>query len=160
MKKLITALAMTVLLTACGNEEVATTEKPTTEPLEVKLAATEKPMTSKEAVSLEVIEKEMTNVDIQKFMSIRVKIQNESNKELTGVKGTIVFFNKFKDEIAVFDFADDKLDLPVNGWSDGWFDFPYNPYINGDVNFMETDLEDMTYEFRPHTILFADGSTI
>ena len=29
MKKLIIALAMTVLLTACGNEEVATTEQPT-----------------------------------------------------------------------------------------------------------------------------------
>lgn len=158
MKKLITALAMTVLLSACGSEEVATTEQTTSEPVEVEVAA--KPMTSKEAVSLEVIEKEMTNMDIQEFMSIRIKIQNESDKELTGVKGTIVFFNKFKDEIAVFDFTDDKLDLPVNGWSDGWLDFPYNPYMSGDVNFMETDLEDMTYEFRPHTILFADGSKL
>lgn len=160
MKKLITALAMTMLLTACGNEEVATTEQSTTEPVEAKAAAIEKPMTSKEALSLEVLEKEMTNDDIQKFMSIRVKMQNESGKELTGVKGTIVFFNKFKDEIAVFNVTDDKLDLPVNGWSDGWLDFPYNPYMSGDVNFMETDLEDMTYEFRPHTILFADGSTL
>lgn len=159
MKKLITALAMTALLTACGSDYAQTTEQPTTEPVEVGVA-TEKPMTSKEAVSLEVVEKEMTNMDIQKFMSIKVKIQNESDKELTGVKGTIVFFNKFKDEIAVFDFTDDKLDLPVNGWSDGWLDFPYNPYMSGDVNFMETDLEDMTYEFRPHTILFADGSTL
>jgi uncharacterized lipoprotein YehR (DUF1307 family) len=160
MKKLITALAMTVLLTACGNEEVATTEQPTTEPVEVKSAATEKPMKSKEAVKVEILEKEMTNSDIQELISLKFRLENDSGKELAGVKGTLVFFDKFNDEVIKFDFSEDALDMPVKGWSEFWLDFPYNQYISNDVKFMAADLEDMTYEFRYHTILFADGTTL
>ena len=161
--RIITALAMTVFLTACSSQEAEKVEVAKTAdvaPVEVKAAAIEKPMTSKEAIKFEILEKEMTNSDMQELIGVKFRIDNNSGRELTGVKGTIVFFDKFNDEIIQLNFSDDTLDMPVKGWTEAWLDFPYNPYISGDVKFMETDLEDMTYEFRSHTILFADGSTL
>lgn len=156
MNKLIAVLAMTVLLSACGNEEVATTEQTTNEPVEVKADVTPKA----EPIILTVGQQTLTDTEFQDSITIELSVENTTDKELTGIKGRIVYFDKFGDQIISLGISDDQIDLPAGQTFTATYDWDYNEFINEHNRFINGDLNDMTYKFRADTILFADGTTL
>lgn len=161
MNKLIAAVAMTVLLTACGTGEVNTTEQATTAPVEVEAEKVE-PMVfaKKEPVLVEVLDKKLIAGDFESFMRLNLAINNNSDKEVAGIKGAFVYFDKFGDQIIRLDFSNDALNIPAGGFADGTVEWDYNQFMDSHIQFMQTDLNDMKYEFQADTILFADGTTL
>lgn len=156
MKKLITALAMTVLLTACGSDYAQTTQQATTAPIEVKADVTPKG----EPILLTVGQQSLTDTDFQDFMSLELSVKNTADKELTGIKGRIIYLDKFGDQIISLDISDDQIDLPAGQTFTATYDWEYNEFINEHNRFINGDLNDMTYKFQADTILFADGTTL
>lgn len=156
MKTIIIALSLALLLTACGSDDAQTTQQATTAPVEVKAAVAPK----SEPIVLTVGQQSLTDTDFQDFMSLELSVKNTTDKELTGIKGSIVYFDKFGDQIISLDISDDQIDLPAGQTFTATYDWEYNEFINEHNRFINGDLNDMTYKFRADTILFADGTTL
>ena len=112
------------------------------------------------AVSVTVFDKDFIEVDWQSFITLDIDIKNNSTKEIAGLKGTIIFFDKFGDPIRPFSFGDDTLNIPAGDSFKGTLNWGYNQFMDEDKKFVNTSLEGMKYKFEPEQILFEDGTKL
>lgn len=92
------------------------------------------------------------------------RIINKSDKEITGIKGVAIFYDKFGDEIYGSRL---KVDFQeINGVLAKGAEYEYsgrvhiNQFMDNEVKFATTPTADLKFEYRPETVLFKDGTSI
>ena len=92
------------------------------------------------------------------------KIVNKSDKDITGIKGIGVFYDKFGDEIYSSGLKIDFKD--INGVLAQGAEYEYtggtriNQFIDEEVKFATSSTADLKFEYRPEVVLFKDGTSI
>ena len=86
-------------------------------------------------------------------------IVNTGSKDISAFRGFLVLTDSFGDRIAQLGI---KHESPLKvGGSTGWSGSKrYNEFIEEDVKLRNADLAKVKVEWRPVTILFADGTRV
>jgi hypothetical protein len=93
----------------------------------------------------------------QESFSLSIALQNNTKKDMSGIKGTVVFADMFDDEIKRVLLSVDES-IPAGQaiqWS-GSLD--YNQFKSEDMKLRSTDLAKLKITWEPDTYLFADGT--
>lgn len=95
----------------------------------------------------------------QDGFSISIALQNNTEKDMSGVKGTVVFADMFGDDIKRVGLSVD--DTIAAGQSIRWDgNLGFNQFMDEDVKLRNTALGKMKISWEPETYLFSDGSTM
>lgn len=117
-----------------------------------------------QAVHVVLIEKSFLNSDMmagryQDYITLKLAISNETNDDILGIKGTVIFKDLFGDIIKQVEF---KYDEGISSHSkktwNGTID--YNQFSSVDQKLRNTELQNLTVEWHPHVILFKDGNKL
>lgn len=91
--------------------------------------------------------------------AVSVGLKNNTEKDMSGVKGTVVFADMFGDEIKRVTLSvDEAIGAGQRLRWDGTLD--YNQFMNQDVKLRTTALDKMKISWEPDVYLFADGSSL
>jgi|26BtaG_2_1085354.scaffolds.fasta_scaffold01743_5 hypothetical protein len=112
-----------------------------------------------EVVTTTPLEKIVREVDGESRFGVRLLIQNNSDKDITGIKGKMLYFDKFDDVIISLSVKNEDIYIASGESLDAGPNWEYNQYNSSHVQFMNTDFDDMRYEFQLDTVLFSDGSS-
>lgn len=118
----------------------------------------------RQTVILTPLSKGFVDEDIYKgrfdaYVTLRVALKNDSNKEISGVKGTIQVMDKFEDEVIQLSYKYDKK-IPAGERVTEMGYYEYNQFIDSHQAFRGLDLESMKIEWIPEMILFSDGTKL
>lgn len=93
----------------------------------------------------------------QESFSLSIALQNNTKKDMSGIKGAVVFADMFDDEIKRVTLSVDEGIAAGQAiqWS-GSLD--YNQFMADDVKLRNTDLAKMKISWEPEVYLFTDGS--
>ena len=86
-----------------------------------------------------------------------IALQNNTDKTMSGVKGTIVFSDMFNDEIQRVDLSIDTP-IPAGRTHRQEADLKYNQFNDEDKKLANTELSKMKISWEPLVYLFADGT--
>jgi hypothetical protein len=112
-----------------------------------------------EAVMVSCYEKGFTKYDYQEYITYKFVLKNKTEKDLRAVKGTLMFFNLFDDEIKRISFVYDQPILA--GQEVTWnATTEYNQFIDSDQALKNKDLKDMKLSWKPEKLIFVDGSSL
>ena len=101
----------------------------------------------------------MNGGGFQDKVTFTLGFQNKGSKPIAGFKGDLVFKDMFGDTIKALNFSHDEA-VPAGKtvtW-EGSMDF--NEFMRDDVRLRDADESKVKLEFKPETILFADGSKL
>lgn len=109
-------------------------------------------------VSMEITKKAFTERGYQEFNEFTLKLTNNTEKDITGVKGTITFMDLFGDTI---DGANLSYDEGIKVGESKLYlaGIDYNQFIDESIELRQIDLENLKYEWEVNTIIYADGTT-
>jgi len=113
-------------------------------------------------VKLEIISKDFNPADImtgiyQDAISFKMNLINTTDKAITGVEGTVTFYDIFDNEIKAISLSYDK-GIPINGIKEWDGQINYNQFMDEDVKLKDTDLKNLRYKWEVKTIIYDDGS--
>jgi len=128
------------------------TEKPVQEE---KKPAVVNELTKK--VPLIVADKGFIEGDFQDYITFTLQLTNTTNKDIEGMKGTLVFNDLFGDQIQRVNFSYDD-GIPAGETKPYRATVDYNQFIDGDVTLRRTDLSKIKTEWDVNTIIYTDGS--
>jgi len=93
----------------------------------------------------------------QDSFSLVIALQNNMDKDMSGVKGTVVFADMFDDEIKRVNLSlDEGIQAKQTFRWEGTFGF--NQFMDEDVKLRNTELTKMKISWEPEVYLFADGT--
>ena len=93
----------------------------------------------------------------QDSFSLSIALQNNTEKDMSGIKGTVVFADMFDDEIKRVNLSVD--DSIAAGQAIRWEgNLGYNQFMDNDVKLRNTELAKMKISWEPEVYLFTDGS--
>lgn len=96
---------------------------------------------------------------IQDFLAISVAFANKTDKDITGVKGSITFSDMFGDPIKSTNLSYDE-GVPAHSTNVWSATLDYNQFVDEDVKLGATPLAKMKVAWHPEVILYADGSSL
>ena len=93
----------------------------------------------------------------QESFSLRIALQNNTEKDMSGIKGTVVFADMFDDEIKRVALSMDE-GIPAGQTIQWNGSLDYNQFKDADVKLRSTELAKMKISWEPEVYLFTDGS--
>ncbi len=119
------------------------------------------------AVSVYLVSKEMQPRGQYQFsdtMTLSFKITNKSDKVITGIKGTALFYDKFDDQIdnigLKIDFKDQNGKLAAGADYEYVGSLDVHSFEAEKVRLSTMPLSDVKFKYIPETVLFEDGSNV
>jgi len=112
-----------------------------------------------EAVTVTVVEKGFQSADHQDSITFTLVYENKSGKDIRRFKGSILFRDLFEVEIAPFTISEDEPLAAGATKRQGWT-MKFNASIDKHVKLRNSSLDSLKIEWRPQSILFADGAAI
>lgn len=118
------------------------------------------PQINTEKVIIESIQKGFYTADImsgkwQDQITLDVKFNNKTNKEISGVEGVVTFYDIFDNKIQNIRISYDK-GIPANSSKVYEAGIDYNQFIEEDQKLKE--VEKFRYKWKVSTIIYADGT--
>jgi len=111
----------------------------------------------KEKVGVEVVNKGFRTSDYDDYITIKLRFTNRTDKDIKGVKGIIIFYDIFDEEIYKIGISyDDGIAKRDSAVWNGEID--YNQFKDDHKELRATELESLKYEWLPDTIIYQDGS--
>jgi len=93
----------------------------------------------------------------QESFSLSIALQNNTEKDMSGIKGTVVFADMFDDEIKRVTLSVDES-IPAGQTIQWSGSLDYNQFRDVDVKLRSTELAKMKISWEPEVYLFTDGS--
>ena len=131
---------------------------------EAKAAADALVAELRQAITLTIFDKgfrpsDALNGRFEDLILIQAAYENTSGKDIRAFRGSVQFADLFGTEIYTTNFT---ISNPIAaGANTTWSgQIRYNQFMADQQALRNTDLEDMNIEWRPASILFADGTTI
>ena len=90
---------------------------------------------------------------------MELAVANKSNKDIRGVKGTVVFRDLFDDEFLRIGLSMDERVAAGEQRTIGGYGLELNQFMDDHNKLAATKYEDLKFEFVPEAIVFADGTT-
>jgi hypothetical protein len=112
-----------------------------------------------EAVTVTVVEKGFQSADHQDSITFTLVYENKSGKDIRRFKGTLVFSDLFEVEITPFTISEDEPLAAGATKRQGWT-MKFDGSFDRHVKLRNSSLDSLKIEWRPQTILFADGASI
>jgi len=108
-------------------------------------------------IGFEITKKTFVNRDYVAEQNFTFKITNNTDKDITGIQGTVVmndlFDNNIKSTMLTYDegikAGESKLYTAT---------MDYNQFMESDIKLKGTELEKLKYEFDVDTIIYTDGT--
>jgi hypothetical protein len=118
----------------------------------------------KEAVTMTLIDKSFVDADpmnglYQSQITIKISLENHTDKNIKGIKEMLIFKDSFGDEILSSGFKYEN-EIPAHAkvvW-DGAID--YNQFLDSHQKLRSAELKNLTLDWKPVTILFDDGTKL
>lgn len=125
---------------------------------EVRLARLRK------AVTVGLVEKDFLESDYRRGIygeriAMRLVFQNNTDQDIAGVKGAVVFSDMFGDEIKTIRLSYDE-GIKANARQEWAGEIKYNQFRPEDQKLAHTEREKIKMTWNPEVILFTDGSTL
>ncbi|MDO5686742.1 MAG: hypothetical protein Q4G42_05090 [Neisseria sp.] len=138
-------------------------EKAAAEKARQELAAKQKAIN--DAVNVILIDKQSVEGKYSgKNAKIILKFKNNSNKNIIGVKGLMVFRDKFGDDVFRIKIKEDFEESGgiINPGSETLITSYYdiNQFISGDTIFDKTPASELSFDYQPELVLFEDGTSV
>lgn len=102
------------------------------------------------------------NYDVSRYSPVyqlTLVVENKSERDIRGVKGTIIFRDLFEDEILRSGLSLDKAVAAGEQKTIGGYGLEINQFMDDHAKLATTDYKDLKFEFVPEAIVFADGTT-
>jgi hypothetical protein len=102
------------------------------------------------------------NYDLSRYSPVyqlMLVIENKSDRDIRGVKGTVIFRDLFDDEILRLGLSLDKAVAAGEKKTISGYGLEINQFMDNHVKLASTDYKDLKFEFVPEAIVFADGTT-
>jgi hypothetical protein len=93
------------------------------------------------------------------YFSIKVGFKNNSEKDISGVKGTVILKDMFGSLIKNIGISNDN-GIKANGTSTYSGTMDFNQFEDSDKKLASTEFSKIKFEWNPDVYIFADGSTI
>ena len=93
------------------------------------------------------------------YFQLRLGLKNNTEKNISGVKGVITFRDIFGEEIKSIRLSDDD-GVKANSVRTYKGTIPYNQFIDDDKKLRATDISKITFEWAPIIYLFEDGTSM
>jgi len=118
----------------------------------------------REAVTVGLVSKTFVEADWRNGIprdqiKMVLAFQNNTGRDIAGVKGTVVTQNMFGDQIKRLTLAYDG-GIPANSRASWNGNVEFNQFKDEDRNLANTPLDRIKIVWQPETILFTDGSTL
>lgn len=97
------------------------------------------------------------DMDVKSRIDITFDFENKGAKDITGLKGKGMFRDKFGDTVSGGGFKVEQT-LPAGKTTTILLSRNFNQFDDEDRKLANADAANLTFEFVPETILFADGS--
>ena len=111
----------------------------------------------KEKIDAELVDKGFIASDYDDYITINLRFENKTDKDINGIHGEIIFYDIFDNEIYQSGISYD--DGIVKGDSAVWKgQIKYNQFRDDHKKLRNTELENLKYEWLPDTIIYQDGS--
>lgn len=110
-------------------------------------------------VSVNVVEKGFREIDYSDYITLEVVIANNSEQDVEGVKGRLVFNDIFGDEIMSVGIKEDQPVAAAEQRVER-YTLDYNQFMDDHKKLRNTDLDRMEVDWEPMTILFSDGTRV
>lgn len=118
----------------------------------------------RQMVTMALVEKSFVESDpmssrYQDYITIKVALENNSDKDIKAIKGNLIFKDVFGDKIDSVGF---KYDEGIKShskeiWKGG---IEYNQFIDSHQKLRSIELKNLSLEWEPQTILFEDGTKL
>ena len=183
-KKLMAGLILSMMLTGCGKNQVATTESIKNETassviesddkLEIESTEVDTVISSEEAEnktekdSIIVIASDKINYNqdissgrYQDFVEIVTTVQNNTDKDIKGIQGIYHIKDMFGEKIidANFDITSEIIPVGQTITIED-YGFNINSIIEEQKKFFDTEFENLIFEYEITQVIFTDGSTL
>ena len=112
------------------------------------------------AVTVTYIGKSLSKGDYRSFIEIKIAYQNNTPKDIAGIKGKYIFKDIFGDEILTLNSSMDKTLKAGVKYVESGSGLNYNQFREADNKFLNTPDEKMKFAFQPEIIIFTDGSKL
>ena len=126
---------------------------------EAAAAAEEQREGMREAAMVTVYEKGFYDGRVQDAITIKLSFENSGDRDVRAFKGVVVFKDVFGDVISRVSLKEDE-GLAAGKTIRRSRSIDYNQFDDADTALRATDLEDMSVEWEPDTIIFADGEEL
>ena len=131
-------------------KRLAEEEKQKREALELKIS---------ESVTFACTKKGYVEVNYSDYITYTFTFKNKTDKNISGVKGLVTFYDMFDEEIKGLRLSYDGgvkagQTINYNAQTD------YNQFIDEDVKLKNTKLEKMKVVWQPEQLIFSDGDKI
>lgn len=94
------------------------------------------------------------------YISLSMAFQNNSDKEISGLKGAFHFYDSFGEHLKTYLISEDVMNIPVNKTLSTTMDFDLNQFMSEDDKMRDLPLSNLDWVFDGDTILFADGTKL
>ena len=110
-------------------------------------------------LSVTVYEKGFTKSNYQKYITLKLRYENTSDKDIRGFKGVVVFNDLFGDLIKRVTLKEDDV-LKAKKSRRVSRTIDYNQFIDSDQSLNSKEIDNLAIRWEPDTILFADGESL
>lgn len=117
----------------------------------------------RQVVTMALVEKSFVGSDpmsgrYQDYITLKVAIENNSDKDVKALKGVLIFKDIFGDEIIEVNFKYDEgiKALSRTTWEGG---IDYNQFNDSHQRLRDIELKNLSLQWEPQTIIFEDETT-
>lgn len=112
-----------------------------------------------DAVEVEVVSKNFESGDYRDWLSFNFRYTNNTDKNIRGVQGTIIFYDIFGNRIYASKLSYDE-GIEANRAVAEEAGVEYNQFMDDHVKLRTTKLENLDYEWNPDMVIFEDGTKL
>lgn len=110
-------------------------------------------------VSIGLIGKDFDGKGQSHYFRIRIAIENNCHKDISGFKGTVILKDVFGVTIKTFEVASITR-IPAQNTIIYSTDFPYNSRMNEDKKLATLSAETLHYKWIPEAYIYSDGTEL
>jgi hypothetical protein len=108
-------------------------------------------------VALNITDKGFVDGTFQQQVTMKFEFQNNTDKDVRGVQGTLKLFDIFGDRITEVGLSYDE-GIPAGQQQTYEAGTDFNQFSDSDVKLKETKLENLEFEWEIDSVIYADGS--
>lgn len=113
----------------------------------------------RETVEVGLVDKGYREISYDQYLTYEFVFRNNSDKDIRGFNGTLVFNDIFGETIKRIRISYDE-GIEARGKTNYSASTEYNRYMSEDSKLRNKDLEDIVMEWEPATIIFTDGTKL
>ena len=112
------------------------------------------------AITVSYLGKKLQKDRFQDFIEIRVAYQNNSSKDIAGVKGAYIFKDMFGDKLLGIRMSMDTTIKAGAKYIEEGSGLDFNRFMDSHQRFMATADDKLKFEFVPEMVIFTDGTKL